>query len=433
MAVVQWLLFSKATTPAQARKGKLLAGWLIFTWILAWIDVVLEVTQTPGFLNITMLGTIGTITILYWVNRCGWMTATAAGVILLLISILVVFSFDPAPDPMMIGLNPAFMVVPIVIAGAFLEGAGVLIVSVGCAVLAIWLYYWGIPQMPGYRATYQPDMVVLVSGVVFALLGTGGISWLSSFLLRAGQKDLQIESAARRQLAMRLLTAQEDERRRIARDLHDGALGDLSAVILAIDLLNRRFATAGVQQTDLQDLRGQIREVSGHLRELMNNLRPSLLDDVGLPAALNHLAGKMQQHTNLPIQVHIALDQRLDPQREIVIYRVTQEALNNIAQHTQATQVALNLTQQEGGWQLEIADNGPGFDLGTARRRAAATGHIGLASLIERVESVGGQVQFLTAPGQGTTLRCWFPNTWVPPAAADSALPAVAAEPGVVS
>jgi signal transduction histidine kinase len=431
--VVQWFLFSKAATPAQARKGRLLAGWLLLAWILAWIDVVLEVTQPAGFVNVTMLVTIAIITILYVLNRRGAVAATADGLILLLISIIVVFSLDPAPDPLMIGLNPVFMVVPILVAGAFLEGAGVLVVSAGCALVAIWLYYWGIPQMPGYRAAYQPDMVVLVSGVVFALLGTGGISWLSSFLLRATQKDLQTESEARRQLAARLLTAQEDERRRIARDLHDGALGDLSAVILAIDLLNRRPGAAGVQQTDLQTLRGQIREVSGHLRELMNNLRPTLLDDVGLPAALNHLASKTQQRTNLPIQVHIALDQRLDPQREIVIYRVTQEALNNIAQHTHATHVALNLTQQKGGWQLEITDNGPGFDPVAARQRAAATGHIGLASLIERVEGVGGHVQFLTAPGHGTTLCCWFPDTWRPPASMDSALPEVVAEPGVSS
>jgi two-component system NarL family sensor kinase len=246
--------------------------------------------------------------------------------------------------------------------------------------------------------------------------GVSIASWLRTQAERSlytANTALTAELAHREHLTRLLLTAQEDERRRIARDLHDGALGDLSATIVALDVLSRRSSPA--TPDDLRAVQTQVREVAGQVREMMNNLRPTILDDGGLAAALTQLAHKFETRGGVPIQMQIDLPPQLDPLVETVIFRVAQEALANIIQHAGARQIQISLAAQAAGISLEISDDGQGFEPEPARRQAEARGHIGLASLVERVEGVGGQVNLTSAPQQGTRVRCWFPPPSNPP------------------
>lgn len=311
---------------------------------------------------------------------------------------------------------PIALIVIVVLSGAFLSPRYAWAVGVFSILALYWLYNGGI-HAPSFQTLHAADPEGV--GIVFnytstvILVTAAGVS-IMSWLRTQAERSLQAANAAltaelvhREHLTRLLLTAQEDERRRIARDLHDGALGDLSATIVALDVLTRRSSPA--TPDDLRAVRTQVREVAGQVREVMNNLRPTILDDSGLAAALTQLAHKLETRAGLPIQVRIEVLDRLEAYIETTIFRVAQEALANIIQHAQASNIRLTLATQEAGIELTIEDDGQGFEPESARRQAEARGHIGLASLGERVEGAGGRVEWASTRREGTRLRCWFP------------------------
>jgi signal transduction histidine kinase len=212
-------------------------------------------------------------------------------------------------------------------------------------------------------------------------------------------------------LHAQLLLVQEQERKQIAADVHDGVLQDISALLLQIERGKRTLAAGNndVTQIVFAELREDLKQVSATLRGLTRDLYPAILTDCGLPTALRSLVRQAGEVPPLDIQIDSTLDERFDPALEIAAFRVAQEALANVRKHAQATQVLIRLDHYADQVHLEVQDNGIGFEVEPAQRQARRTGHIGLLSMIDRVEGLGGQVAIVSAPGRGTIVRCRIP------------------------
>ncbi len=214
------------------------------------------------------------------------------------------------------------------------------------------------------------------------------------------------------ELFRQLVSAQEGERQRIARELHDETGQKLTALAMGLAALETNLD--GGEVASARRLARHLREVSDQaiveLRHIMSDLRPALLDDLGLTPALRSLVHEFTMR-HPETQISFAADRpaaRLAPEYEIVLFRVAQEALNNIARHAQATQVTIRLEHRVGRVRLEIDDNGVGFDPKTPSRHPSGSG-LGLAGMQERVALIGGRWQVQSAPGQGTRITVELP------------------------
>jgi two-component system sensor histidine kinase UhpB len=201
----------------------------------------------------------------------------------------------------------------------------------------------------------------------------------------------------RRDSARRALAAQEHERRRIARELHDEVGQALTAVVLQLDHV-ARGADASMRDEVLQ-ARESVRSSLEDVRVIARRLRPEALDDLGLPSALAALTNDVTRRTRLPVERRIASGvPSLAPDEELVIYRVAQEALTNVVRHAAAGQAKLALGVRDGRVELEVRDDGVGFD---SRSAADGTGMLGMR---ERAVLIGADLEVTSAPGRGATV-----------------------------
>jgi|GEM_PF-2791623 len=214
-----------------------------------------------------------------------------------------------------------------------------------------------------------------------------------------------------RHLTSRLLTAQEEERRRLSRELHDEVGQSLLVLKLQLQSLARRLT--GPEAEECRRSLGYLDALVENIRRLSRNLSPALLEDLGLSAALRHLGEEFREHhRDLALETRLeAVDHLLSPAAHINLYRLFQEALTNIARHAQASRVRLRLTAEAGELVGEIQDNGRGFDpAGTTTSRPIPG--LGLAAMAERLRALGGTLEIHSAPGKGTCLRFRLPLTW---------------------
>ena len=229
------------------------------------------------------------------------------------------------------------------------------------------------------------------------------ISSLLIQLRRRRQADDEIKS-----LAGRLITAQEAERSRIARDLHDDINQQLASLSIALSSVKRRLQNGeaeGVSE-DVARLQQRIIDVTNVTRQLSHELHPGVLQHAGLVAALRaHCAEFAAQH-GIDVNFSAAGINGVPDETALCLYRVTQEALRNIASHAGARTAEVALSAAADTLQLIIHDDGKGFDLAEARRR----GGVGLVSLDERVRLIGGRLQIETQPQRGTELRVLVPT-----------------------
>ena len=243
--------------------------------------------------------------------------------------------------------------------------------------------------------------------------------------------ELQVKEQHRAQLLAQLLTAQEQERKRIARDIHDGPLQDLGVLLLTIERCKRQLDAGAAEdaRTTLARLRQDIQQTISTLRTLVTDLRPGMLDTSGLLGALDYLAGRVGREANIVVSISSRIGSRLDPTLEIVVFRLVQEALTNIRKHAQAEHAWVNLLREGDELHLEIRDDGLGFVVDERMHTALATGHIGLASMGERAETAGGRMHIESAPQQGTVLRFYLPFRAADPGAPTSVAGEMAHEP----
>ncbi len=201
-----------------------------------------------------------------------------------------------------------------------------------------------------------------------------------------------------RRASDRLLTVQEDERRRIALELHDGVGQMLTALSLRLEA-----TTSARDEPAIGEARRLAADALGETRRLANRLRPARLDQVGLVAALRELA----LHAGIGVELEVAPgvdDRRLDPAATAEAYRVVQEALSNVARHAGVDRARVVVDALEGRLRIRVVDDGRGFDLG------AATGSgLGLVGMQERARLLGGELSIESAPGRGTTIELRVP------------------------
>lgn len=247
-------------------------------------------------------------------------------------------------------------------------------------VLAWAFIFWGIHHLdyPLLRSFGAAVLYGVFADVLFLFaIGLG----LMFIVLGDESRRLASRTAQLEQLTKLLLRAQEDERRRIARELHDEAGQVLTAVKIELDLDGRRDAGALVGRALAQ------------VRDLSNLLRPSVLDDLGLAAALTALVDDFSGRTRIATAVDLGgVTRRLPPDIEVVIYRVVQEALTNIAKHAQATHASVQLSVEKDHASLTVEDDGKGLAGNGTRDSQDAGAHLGWLGMRERVTAVGGRL-----------------------------------------
>ncbi len=224
-------------------------------------------------------------------------------------------------------------------------------------------------------------------------------------------RELQRKEALRGQLVRKLISAQEEERRRIARELHDQYAQGLTALSMGIE------ATERVLSEDQAHLKAQLDRVKtltarnlDQTYDLIFDLRPTTLDDLGLAPAVRWYAESRLQPLGVAIQLETGtLRERLPAEIETASYRVIQEALLNVAKHAQARQVVIRLAVHDCWLRGTVEDDGQGFDLEATQRSGAVGCGLGLLGMRERVELLGGSLQIESAPGRGTRLEMDVP------------------------
>lgn len=268
-----------------------------------------------------------------------------------------------------------------------------------------WIVGTGIylDDVEAARSLLGERMSSRIAGMVF---GFSAVAIVATLLVFAGGMALNISEhqLADRQLkalAQRIVSSHEEERTRVARDLHDGLSQLLVSVKYHLELAKERAAAGRDDAAEqlgkgLQGLGTAIAEI----RSISHNLRPALLDDLGLPAALRQLLDEFRARTGIVVDAEIGeADLSADPAGATTLYRIAQEALTNIERHADAGHVRLALAGDGRGLRLTIADDGRGFD--TARiDHPGSGGGIGLRNMRERIEHHGGQFAVASAPGR---------------------------------
>lgn len=221
---------------------------------------------------------------------------------------------------------------------------------------------------------------------------------------RDAERRAEEHAARLRALSNKLLRVQEDERRALAQELHD-QIGQL--------LTGLRFQLEAARDlapsAPLQDALQVTGELLRSVRELTLQLRPRMLDDLGLQPALEWQAKLFQGQTGIQVELELSLPpERLSTELETAVFRMVQEALTNVARHSGATAAVVTLTADESALQVEISDRGRGFDAPSALARRDS---LGLAGLEERVRLAGGRFEIFSQSGHGTRLHAEFPLT----------------------
>ncbi|MGD9570522.1 MAG: ATP-binding protein [Thermoleophilia bacterium] len=260
-------------------------------------------------------------------------------------------------------------------------------------------------------------------GGVLAVARTGGTAFEDDSLERlrglAGQAaialsnarllaDLRREQDERRSLAAAIVLAQEQERRRIAEDLHDGPVQELVGVGLLLDALAADIGAGSPEGAgDVERAAGAAREAVRGLRRAIADLHPLVLEQLGFAAAVRALCERLEW-SGARVEVDVDPAESLSETRRTAVFRIVQEAVTNIARHAAAERVLVRAHEEGGSLVVEVSDDGRGFDP-AAPRAGVAEGHLGLAAIEERARLAGGTLRLASEPGRGTTLRVTLP------------------------
>ncbi len=211
------------------------------------------------------------------------------------------------------------------------------------------------------------------------------------------------------QLSRTILVDQEEERARLARELHDQLGQMLTAIRLELGWLHRALFDSVERRRVVDNCSELVEQAANELRRVCRGLRPPALDDLGIVPAIQHLAQDVAEHASFTIDLALDLDDdlRLAPDVELCIYRVLQEALNNVLRHARASRVQVRLTSDGDTILLQARDDGDGFDLDETRSFRG----IGIEGMHERASLIGGHLQLTSSTGAGTTVTLRVPMT----------------------
>jgi len=219
--------------------------------------------------------------------------------------------------------------------------------------------------------------------------------------------ELEVYRSGARALAARILSAQEAERVRVSRELHDDTGQALTLLLIRLQLI-QGMTTDPTVRHELDELRALVVDTLDGVRNLATHLGPSVLEDLGLPAALEWLVDRVRADAGLHVWLGVSCgDEGIPPTVAIAVFRVAQEALTNIVRHANATSAEVDLRRSNGHLELTVSDDGAGFDVAAARARPAAS--IGLFGMAERVALVDGTIDVISRIGAGTRIDIRVP------------------------
>ncbi len=270
------------------------------------------------------------------------------------------------------------------------------------AVLAVVGASWDPP-----RPLARPERDLLVS-----LAGLVAVAVENAELL----ERLREEERALQGTLKKTLTAQEEERRRVARELHDDTSQILNALLMNVGLLEPLVADPACRDR-LRALKALAEQATKNLEKVLLDLRPALLDELGLVAALRWYVSQARDAWQVPIELEVEGPRRLHPLVETAAFRIAQEAIANALRHARATRIRVRVAMTEDRLTIDVRDDGSGFDVAEATARARRGEAAGLLGMRERAELLGGVLRISSAPGSGTHVSAEIP---LPPTAAPS-------------
>jgi signal transduction histidine kinase len=260
--------------------------------------------------------------------------------------------------------------------------------------------HWNKPHEPTERELRLLD--ILARQATHLIEQTNAVE-----ALRASEEQRE-EETVREELRRRLVASQEDERRRIALEMHDQFGQQLSALALKLSAMKRDSARRTALAEQLGSLESIVRQLDRDLEDLVGRLRPMALDDLGLTAALTQYVKRWSEHFDIPADLHATGIEvsRMTDEINTALYRITQEALNNVAKHAHATHVDVLLDGRPEAVSLIVEDHGVGFrtaDLPSGPQR------FGIVGMRERALLLGGTLDIESRPGDGTTVVARLP------------------------
>lgn len=213
----------------------------------------------------------------------------------------------------------------------------------------------------------------------------------------------------RQMLGRKIIQVQEEERRRVSREIHDGPAQTLSNILLKIDLCEKLIdidpERAKKETTSLKQI---VRTSTKEIRKIIYNLRPVVMDDVGLEPTLKRYVEDFEENAGIQIEFKVTNDLVLeDAIKRLALFRVVQEALHNVLKHANATKCCITLQQDEHQIMLKIEDNGTGFDVKSVRMHKDSG--FGIMNMRERIELLNGNLHIVSGDGQGTKLTAVLP------------------------
>ena len=244
--------------------------------------------------------------------------------------------------------------------------------------------------------------------IAIALVSSGALAaWVAALRLRVRSLEERVaeRSSKLHAFAVELIRGEEEQRTRIARELHDGLGQIMTAVNIELQVL-KEAAPDGLKPR-VDDVRALAAQVMAEMRRIAHDLRPPILDEMGLSEAVRALVSRMERHAGLTIDLEVG--EAIDPlpsDTAIACYRLVQEALNNVVRHSGAGRARVRLFRREARVEVEIVDDGKGLDYDP---HAKLDGHFGLYGLQERVGALGGTFSVGKNEGGGTRLAARLP------------------------
>jgi two-component system sensor histidine kinase DegS len=242
-----------------------------------------------------------------------------------------------------------------------------------------------------------------------AVMSGGKITGFEHVARDVTQEKQQQENV--RAYIQQITRAQEEERKRIARDLHDDVSPDIIILMQKLDNLTstQRLKLSTVRE-NIEEVRGQAVKALESLRATAQGLRPRIIDDVGLVAALEWIAEELERDQKIQTRVETRnMERELSPETQILLFRIAQEALNNIRKHARASMVTIRVEGGENNITMTVTDDGQGFEAPGKIEGMVSAGRLGLMGMHERARLLNGTLQIKSAPGKGTEVTVKIP------------------------